>query len=355
MDGRSTLSMWAAVVGLVAACAGLSGCCGPSLPETATPPDSATADAPDAEPEAHNSLEGDAPDSATVELEDISLANNAFFYYRDLDAALAFYRDALGFELVADYGFAKILQLAASSYLTLVDVSATGQHGPNEPKTVALAIVTEQLDGWYAHLVERGVDMRNNYEGPREGEPHDGFVAIDPEGYLLEFERFNSHAENRALGPRLDMVPAQISTARPAELGVQATIIWLYYDDLAGAQRFYESTLGLSLIADQGWARIYPTSPTGYIGLVDGKHGMHQATPRQAVTVSLFVRDVDAWLDTLRGRGGLKLRAPGEIEIESEAVRTLVGFDVGGYVLEFDTFLLHPLNRELLGRLLDGV
>ena len=49
------------------------------------------------------------------------IANNAFLYYADLEAAWSFYGEVLGLETVADYGFAKILQIAGSSYLTLVD------------------------------------------------------------------------------------------------------------------------------------------------------------------------------------------------------------------------------------------
>ena len=64
--------------------------------------------------------------------------------------------------------------------------------------------------------------------------PHDGFVAIDPEGYFLEFERFNPHPENTDLLPRLAATEALFTSIgdRPAELGVQGTVLWLYFDEL---------------------------------------------------------------------------------------------------------------------------
>ena len=72
-------------------------------------------------------------------------AMNAFYYYSDVDRAWAFYTELLGFETVADYGFAKILRVAPLSYLTLVD-AARGMHSADEPKTATLAIVTEQVE-----------------------------------------------------------------------------------------------------------------------------------------------------------------------------------------------------------------
>ena len=48
------------------------------------------------------------------------IANNAFFYYDNLEEAATFYADILGLEVVADYEFAKILRVADTSYLTLV-------------------------------------------------------------------------------------------------------------------------------------------------------------------------------------------------------------------------------------------
>ena len=37
-----------------------------------------------------------------------------------------------------------------------------------------------------------------------------------------------------------------------------------------------------------------------------------------------------------------------EFQIESDSVRVFVGYDPGGYYLEFDTFLEHERNAELL-------
>jgi len=273
-------------------------------------------------------------------------ASNAFYYYADLDAAWAFYRDVLGFETAADYGFAKIMRVAPKSFLTLVNAE-DGMHSVDEPKSVTLAVVTEQVEGWYEYLQAQGVPMRGEYNYT-EGRPHDGFVAIDPEGYLLEFERFNPHEENVQLMPVLaDVEPiGPAGGARPAELQVQATVLWLYYDDVPAALEFYERLLGVDLIVDQGWAKMLEVGPTGFVGLVDGARGLHQATLDKAVTVSFLTPDVEGWFSRVQALG-LEFRTP-EIGTESDRVSVFVAYDLEGYFLEWDTFLDVDGNERMM-------
>ncbi|MGB0542422.1 MAG: VOC family protein [Longimicrobiales bacterium] len=271
-------------------------------------------------------------------------ALNAFYYYEDLDAAWAFYRDVLGFETAADYGFAKIMHVAPRSFLTLVDVEH-GMHSADEPKSVALAIVTRDLEAWFAHLETHEVPLRSELT-IREGSAHDGFVAVDPEGYLLEFEWFNEHEENVDLSPRLAVIEPTTTNQRPADLGISATVLWLYYDDLAPNERFYEALLAEELLVDQGWAKIYQASPTGYIGLVDGARGMHSSTEENAVTVSFMTEDVRAWMAHARALG-VELRSD-SIGMESDLVETFVGYDPTGYFLEWDNFLDRAGNERII-------
>lgn len=283
-------------------------------------------------------------------------ATNAFYYYRNVDAAWGFYTQVLGLETVADFGFAKILRVAPSSYLTLVD-AARGMHGADEPKSVTLALVTDDVEGWWAYLSGRGVPMRAELGEVDLARAHNGFVAIDPEGYLLEFERFNPHQENVALLPRLEAVEplgpaAGVASDRPASLGIRATVLWLYYRDIGAALAWYESVLGTRLLVDQGWAKVVPVSASGYLGFVDGSRGLHQATEQKGVTVAFFTPDADAWFEVLCSRPDFTLRTPGITE-ESGRVRTFVGYDPEGYFLEWDTFLQVEGNERLL-KLLGG-
>ena len=280
-------------------------------------------------------------------------ATNAFYYYADVEAAWGFYTKILGLQTVADYGFAKILRVAPTSYLTLVDAKR-GMHSAAEPKTATLALVTDEVEGWYEYLTDAGVPMRAEFQ-PTTGGPHVGFVAIDPEGYFLEFERFEPHEENEHLLPALERLQPlypnpSADSSRPPELGVRATILWLYYLDTTAANRFYTKVLGADPIVDQGWAWAHQASPSGFIGIVDSERGLHQATDEKGVTVSLFVDDIDAWFEYMKGADGFEPRS-GEIGNESGHVRVFVGYDPEGYFLEWDTFLDVVGNEELLRQL----
>lgn len=280
------------------------------------------------------------------------IANNAFFYYEDLETAWRFYEDTLGLRTVADYGFAKIVQIASTSFLTLVDAKS-GMHSVDEPKTVAIALITDELDEWYEYLSAEEVPMRSEYN-PVEGRPHHGFVAYDPEGYYLEFERFNPHPENEQLMPMLNEMESIYpesgsSTGPPEGLGFKATVIWMYYKDMEGIQRFYEGVMGFDLVVDQGWAKVYATSPTGFIGPVDGERGMHSWTEEKGVTVSFLTENVDSWFSYLKDQETFELRH--EEVLQESMVRVFVGYDPEGYFLEFDTFLDIEENEELLALL----
>ena len=275
------------------------------------------------------------------------LANNAFYYYQDLARATRFYTDVLGFPLVADYGFACIVQAAPTSFLTLVDVNQ-GMHGADEAKAVTTAFITDELEAWYVYLTAQGVPMHRPFN-PHQGSAHDGFVALDPEGYFLEFERFNAHAENTQLMPILNARPSRYPTRGhtcPTTLGVKATVTWLYYNDMPRAQRWLEEVLGLSLLVDQGFATVYQSSPSGFIGPVRAGDGLHGYAPEKLITVSLITADVDAWLARLAAREDVRLRHQ-EITLEGSHVELFVAYDPEGYFWEFDRFRETSANAKL--------
>ena len=280
-------------------------------------------------------------------------ANNALYYYHDLPRATRFYQELLGFELVEDYGVAKLFQVAASSYLMLIDGSI-GRHSADEPKTVTTAFITDELEGWYDYLLAQAVPMRWEFNY-KPGKPHDGFVAIDPEGYLLEFERFNPHSENDKLMPFLDPLPSLYpppdqTTTRPRNLGVKATVTWLYYRDLERAGRFWREVMGSQEVVDQGFAKIFPTSYSGFIGPVRAGDGLHPYTEKKGVTVSLFTDQIDEWFAYLQQQPDFDLQNEAVI-LEMDRVRDFLGFDPESYFIEFDAFIDHPGNVGLRVRL----
>ena len=276
-------------------------------------------------------------------------ASNVFFYYEDVDAATEFYNQVLGLRTITDYGFAKIIQVAPKSFITLVDAEQ-GMHGADEPKTAAIALVTDQLDEWWEYLQTQDIDWRSTGYNPTEGSAHDGFVAIDPEGYFLEFERFNPHPENETFIPALNAAPSfypEPGTSNvPPGLGFKSTIVWFYYIDMERMQAFYEDVMGFDLIVDQGWAKIYPIGPGGYFGLVDESRGMHNYTEQKGVTLSFFTADIDAWFEHLNSHDQVEMRH--DAVVEEEPYRAFVAYDPEGYFLEWDVFNEIPENAALL-------
>jgi catechol 2,3-dioxygenase-like lactoylglutathione lyase family enzyme len=278
-------------------------------------------------------------------------ASNLFLYYEDLEKAHTFYTRVLGMELVADYGMAKILRVSKDAYLILVDATK-GMHTAKEPKTVALALLTDQLSDWYAYLKRQNVDIKYDYK-PKTGNAHDGFVVIDPEGYLLEFETFKQHPENEKFIPILDQNETifpkdEVESVVPKGLGFKSAITWLYYKDLLSMQKFYEEVLGLELVVDQGWAKIYQVSETGFIGLVDERRGMHQFTDKKAVNISFIIDDLQSWFDHVQSHNLFELRS-NEVSTGPETrYKAFVGYDPEGYFMEFDRFFPHQDNSVLL-------
>ena len=275
-------------------------------------------------------------------------ATNVFLYYKDLKKATKFYSETLGMKLLAEYDNASIIGITPQSLLILVD-EAKGLHSADEPKSVAIAFLTNQLADWYAYVQESNIPIKYTYK-PKEGGPHDGFVAIDPEGYLLEFELFKQDQENEKFIPQLAKAQDIPTTVvyNNKTLAFNASITWLYYRDVLAMQRFYENRLGLELVADQGWTKIYQGSETGFIGLVDERRGMNQYADEKAVNVSFLINDLDGWLDYATKYKPFELRSE-EMGVGPDGkYRAFVSYDPEKYFMEFDKFYDHADNTELM-------
>jgi len=78
--------------------------------------------------------------------------------------------------------------------------------------------------------------------------------------------------------------------SRPA-----SSITFLYFDDLSAAKHFFGSVLELEMASDQGFAVIWRTGATGFIGAVDARKGSIPVRVRGGVLVSLNVCNVEEW------------------------------------------------------------
>ena len=276
-------------------------------------------------------------------------ASNVVFYYADVEAATKFYSEVLGLRVAADYGFAKIIHVSPKSFITLMDASK-GMHTAYEPKTAAISLITDQMEEWWDYISTQDIPIRDSFD-PVEGRTHHTFTIIDPEGYFLEFERFNKHEQTRMLTPILDRTATLYAEAGkssvPPGLGFKATLVWFYYNDMRHIQQFYEDVLfGPNMIVDQGCCKIYQIGPSGYLGLVDEKVGMHRFTKRKAVTLSFITAEIDDWYAYLDSHDDIQLRSH-RVEV-NERHRSFVAYDAAGYYLQWIVFSDVPINAQLL-------
>ena len=121
----------------------------------------------------------------------------------------------------------------------------------------------------------------------------------------------------------------------PGGGAVVMAITFLYYCDLARAQRFYEDVLGLALAIDQGWSKIYRITGGAHVGLVDETRGAHRASDVKPVQLCLRVADVDAWHAWVAAQDVQGLTEPKSVE--SLGIRVFVLEDPEGYQIEIQS------------------
>jgi hypothetical protein len=204
-------------------------------------------------------------------------------YYENPSEVIAFYEQVIGLPKEGANRF----RIGADALIEIHPFDT--DHPAGQPKSTAIALLTDQLSQWYAHLQAKNIPVKYPYK-PKEGGPHDGFVAVDPGGYLLEFEQFKQHPENERLMAALADAPMIGTTS--GGLYFFGSITWTYHKDLLRMQHYYTDLLGYPLVADQGWTKIYQTSPTGFVGLVDERRGMQDYADEKAVELEWQVRDL---------------------------------------------------------------
>lgn len=203
-------------------------------------------------------------------------------YYEDVEEALEFYGETLGLTKMGENRF----QIGVDALIQINPVSE--EYPSGLPKSTAIALLTDQLPAWYEYVQAQGIEIKYTYK-PKDGGPHDGFVAIDPEGYLLEFEQFKQHPENELFMAALAQAP-KVET-KINGLNFYGSITWTYHQDLLAMENYYNEVFGYQMVADQGWTKIYQNSSTGFIGLVDERRGMENYADQKAVKLEWRVKD----------------------------------------------------------------
>lgn len=119
-----------------------------------------------------------------------------FLHVDDLDRADHFYRAQLGLELVTDQGACRIYRVAEGGYL-----GVCSHAGPAKPDGVIVTLVRDDVEGYCDEIAARGIAFEKPVmHNERFGITH-AFVR-DPDGHLVEVQRFDDPTWNVPLAPR---------------------------------------------------------------------------------------------------------------------------------------------------------
>ncbi|NQV99138.1 MAG: VOC family protein [Rhodospirillales bacterium] len=108
-----------------------------------------------------------------------------FLYTDDLAATSAFYRDVMELEFALDQGPCHIYKLSPTSFIGLCTLADR----PTSPVGVTISLVVDDVDGFHATLVNKGVTCERS---PAFSERFNVYscLFIDPNGYRLEIQEF---------------------------------------------------------------------------------------------------------------------------------------------------------------------
>jgi catechol 2,3-dioxygenase-like lactoylglutathione lyase family enzyme len=122
-----------------------------------------------------------------------------FIYTTDLERSADFYERVLRLRLALDQGGCRIYHVAGGAYIGVCQRAAGDIQPPSLDKhSVILTLVTEEVDAWYERLAGHGVAFEARPRLNAEYGIYHVFLR-DPNGYLLEIQRFeNRHWRKQA-------------------------------------------------------------------------------------------------------------------------------------------------------------
>lgn len=108
-----------------------------------------------------------------------------FLHAKNLAVTRQFYEDLLGLELARDQGTCLIFRVTESAFIGFC------KHIPPIPssRSVILTLVSDDVDGWHKALKDKGLStLAQPTYNPDYHIYH--FFLEDPDGYRIEFQRF---------------------------------------------------------------------------------------------------------------------------------------------------------------------
>ena len=122
--------------------------------------------------------------------------------------------------------------------------------------------------------------------------------------------------------------------------GLNGSITFFYYDDLAKADNFYRDIMGFETVVDVEFAKVYKISEGSHVGIVDGNLGSMKPTKDKPVMLTVLVDDADAWHKYLTEKG-VDVQGPPR-EPEYLKMKVFLLKDTEGYILEILEWLKKP-------------
>ena len=110
----------------------------------------------------------------------------SWVYTHELDSTAEFYAAKLGLECLRAENGARIFATASGA---AIGVCRAFDDRVVEPKGGMISLVTDDVDGCYRQLVERGVEIRQPPHLLEQFGIYTFFVT-DPNGYIIEFQQF---------------------------------------------------------------------------------------------------------------------------------------------------------------------
>ncbi len=120
----------------------------------------------------------------------------AFVFVGDLERSHAFYHEVLALPMALDQGGCRIYRVTGTAYLGICE-----RPEQVSPEGVILTLITDDLDGWHRRLVGAGTPVVQAPQYSDTYRVHHAFYH-DPDGYLVETQRFADPAWDERPAPR---------------------------------------------------------------------------------------------------------------------------------------------------------
>ena len=119
-----------------------------------------------------------------------------FTYTDDLERASRFFREVMALDFVVDQGACRVFRLTAESYLGVCRLPDR----PQDKVGVTISLVSDDVDGWHAFLVAKGVECVRAPAASIEFGVY-STLFLSPDGYRIEIQRFDdAHWTARRIG-----------------------------------------------------------------------------------------------------------------------------------------------------------